>query len=386
MSKAAATQLCKLSQNLPKTTKGAIGAGKQWEQKINNLQLLHARLQTAACAAPMEDQPAIDVLVTFVGNKINSYVNKLSAMTQKAIPEAAASMYAAGHIKQTIDVFAAAKASDATTRFCLHLTGADSGDGQLKTIIPECAEEVNFDGTQTKLEPEFDYANSDESDAVHTTQNTNAKSCQLTDTDSGKGYTAGAATDGSGISWAGELFKVSTTEPTMPSIKRATDETAMTVPKIMRDAAKHNAELTKCEQAPAIPLSENNFDAWKDDSALHDAVEAAHLPQAQITKLPAGTSKEELRKKLVEDTQAEFNSNIWNKLKEYSVQKADANEIKTKTLKELSTKTELEEALARFQQKRRQETTKLIEEAQIRKQMPKEKQKETDATCEKKGT
>ncbi|SCU65963.1 Trypanosome variant surface glycoprotein (A-type), putative [Trypanosoma equiperdum] len=294
-------------------------------------------------------------------------------------------MYAAGHIKQTIDVFAAAKASDATTRFCLHLTGADSGAGQLNTLLPECTEEVNFDGTQTKLEPEFDYANSDETDTVNTAQKT-PQSCQLTSTDSDKGYTKGAATDGTTISWAGGLFKVSRTAPTMPSIKKAKDANTGGVPQIVVIAAKHNAELTKCEQAPAIPLSENNFDAWKDDSALHDAVEAAHLPQAQITKLPAGTSKEELRKKLVEDTQAEFNTNILNKLKEYSVQKADANEIKTKTLKELNTKTELEEALARCQQKRRQETTKLIEEAKIRKQMPKEKQKETDVTCEKKGT
>nr|APD72907.1 variant surface glycoprotein 1125.2779 [Trypanosoma brucei] len=334
----------------------------------------------------MAEQPALNVLVTFVGNKINSYVNKLTAMTQKAIPAAAASMYAAGHIKQTIDVFAAAKGGDASTRFCLHLTGTDSGAGQLNTLIPECSEEVNFDGTQTKLEPEFDYANSDESGAVHTTQNTNAQSCQLTDTGSSKGYTAGAATDGNGISWAGGLFKVSAAAPTVPSIKGARDGSAGAAPKIIRDAAKHNAELTKCEQAPEAPSSDSNFDTWKADSALHEALEAAHPAQAQITKLPAGTSKEELRKKLVEDTQAEFNSNIWNKLKEYSVQKADANEIKTKTLKELSTKTELEEALARCQQKRRQETTKLIEEAKIRKQMPKEKQKETDVTCEKKGT
>nr|AGQ49860.1 variant surface glycoprotein [Trypanosoma brucei] len=386
MSKAAATRLCKLSQNYIKTTKGAIGAVKQWEQKINNLQLLHARLQTAACAGPMEDQPAIDVLVTFVGNKINSYVNKLTAMTQKAIPAAAASMYAAGHIKQTIDVFAAAKGSNPSNRFCLHLSGGDSGAGQLNTLIPECSEEVNFDGTQTKLEPEFDYANSDESGAVHTAQNTNAQSCQLTDAGSSKGYTAGEATAGSGISWAGGLFKVSTGSPTMTSVHQAKAADAGATPSIVVIAAKHNAELSACEQAPEIVVDHGNFESWKADGELQQSVEAAHLAQAQITKLPAGTTKDELRKKLVGDTQAEFNSKIWDKLKEYSVEKSSADEIQTKTLKELSTKTELEEALARCQQKRRQETTKLIEEAKIRKQMPKEKQTERDETCEKKGT
>nr|APD72705.1 variant surface glycoprotein 1125.1036 [Trypanosoma brucei] len=386
MSKAAATRLCKPSQNYIETAKGAIGAVKQWEQKIANLQFLHLRLQTTACDSHMEDKPAIDVLVTFVGSKISSYINKLTAMTQKAIPAAAASIYAAGHIRQTIEVFAAAKASDATTRFCLHLTGADSGDGQLKTIIPECAEEVNFDGTQTKLEPEFDYANSDESGAVHTTQNTNAQSCQLTDTGSSKGYTAGAATDGTGISWAGGLFKVSTGSPTMTSIHQAKANNAGPTPPIVVIAAKHNAELAACEQAPEIVVDHGNFESWKADADLQQSVEAAHLAQAQITKLPADTNKDELRKKLVGDTQAEFNSKIWDKLKEYSVEKSSADEIQTKTLKELSTKTELEEALARCQQKRRQETTKLIEEAKIRKQMPKEKQTERDETCEKKGT
>nr|APD72591.1 variant surface glycoprotein 1125.40 [Trypanosoma brucei] len=386
MSKAAATRLCKLSQNYIKTTKGAIGAVKQWEKKITNLQLLHLRLQTAASAAPMAEQPALNVLVTFVGNTINSYVNKLTAMTQKAIPAAAASMYAAGHIKQTIDIFAAAKASDATTRFCLHLTGADSGDGQLKTSIPQCEEELNFDGTQTKLEPEFDYANNDESEPAHTAQNTNEQSCQLTNTASNKGYTAGAATTGNGISWAGGLFKVSTGSPTMTSIRQAKANNAGATPPIVVVAAKHNAELAACDQAPDIVVGHGNFESWKTDTDLQQAVEAAHLAQAQITKLPADTNKDELRKKLVGDTQAEFNSKIWDKLKEYSVEKSSADEIQTKTLKELSTKTELEEALARCQQKRRQETTKLIEEAKIRKQMPKEKQTERDETCQKKGT